>query len=64
MRSIRRTNGRTADIVATPQAEALYPTAAKAAQAVGEAATQGLTTEERLRFLGTLARVIENLGAQ
>jgi DNA-binding MarR family transcriptional regulator len=56
-------NRRIADLRATPKAEALYAVAARAAQGVGEAATAGLTTEERLRFLGTLARMIENLGS-
>jgi DNA-binding MarR family transcriptional regulator len=52
---------RTADITATPRAENVYPIAVKAVQAISDAATRGLTTEERLRFIGTLARVIENL---
>ncbi|MGL4637042.1 MAG: MarR family winged helix-turn-helix transcriptional regulator [Beijerinckiaceae bacterium] len=52
---------RVVHITATPKAHALYREAAKAVQSVNERATQGMTTEERLRFLGTLARMIENL---
>jgi DNA-binding MarR family transcriptional regulator len=52
---------RVAFLSATPRAEAVYAQAAKAAISVNERAVRGLTTEERLRFLGTLARVIDNL---
>jgi DNA-binding MarR family transcriptional regulator len=54
-------DGRSFDVLATSRAEALYPSAVKAVQSVSDAAARGLTTEERLRFIGTLARVIENL---
>lgn len=60
-RTRRTGDGRIADIAATPEAEALYPAAVKIVQTVNEVATRGLTTDERLRFIGTLARVIENL---
>jgi DNA-binding MarR family transcriptional regulator len=51
-------------ITATAKAEAIYGEAVRAAQSVNELATRGLTTEERLRFVGTLARIIENLQAE
>jgi DNA-binding MarR family transcriptional regulator len=57
----RAGEGRRSDIRATEQAEAAFAAAIKAVQHINDAATQGLTTEERLRFVGTLARVIENL---
>jgi DNA-binding MarR family transcriptional regulator len=60
-RAARPGDGRTFEIRATPRAEEIYAAAARAVQAVGDRATRGLTTEERLRFVGTLARVIGNL---
>ncbi len=61
LRSPRKDDARTADVTATPRAEEAYAMAARAAQGVAEAATRGMTTEERLRFVGLLARVIGNL---
>lgn len=60
-RSRRTGDARSSDIAATAKADEVYSAAVKAVQAVNEAATQGMTTEERLRFVGTLARVIENM---
>jgi DNA-binding MarR family transcriptional regulator len=48
----------------TAKARELYERAEKAAVVVNGKGVQGLTTEERLRFLGTLARIIENLKAE
>ncbi len=52
---------RTVLIRATAAAEATLAQATPAVQAITEAATRGLTAEERMRFLGTLAQVIGNL---
>jgi DNA-binding MarR family transcriptional regulator len=62
-RKARAGDGRITDIRATPKAEGVYASATRAVQAVGDLATRGLTTEERLRFVGTLARIIDNLDA-
>jgi DNA-binding MarR family transcriptional regulator len=52
---------RTVLIRATVAAEETLAQATRAAQTVSEAATRGLTNEERMRLVGTLAQVIGNL---
>jgi DNA-binding MarR family transcriptional regulator len=61
LREIKPGDRRVQLIRATQKALGLYRQAAMAAINVNERATRGLTTEERLRFLGTLAQVIDNL---
>jgi DNA-binding MarR family transcriptional regulator len=63
-RTVSQADKRIVTIHATPRALQIYGQAAKLAAGVNDRAVRGLTTEERLRFLGTMARIIENLKRQ
>jgi DNA-binding MarR family transcriptional regulator len=63
-RKARAADRRISDISATPEAEAVLADATRAVQSVGNRAMRGLTVDERLRFAGTIALVIENLAGE
>jgi DNA-binding MarR family transcriptional regulator len=63
-RRARPADRRVFDITATPEAEAVFAAATRAVQAVGDLAMRGLSMDERLRFAGTIALVIENLAGE